>query len=628
MKFIPSKMLVIRKANSIFISAVALLFIAYWLRDILRNDLPLDIRQVISSLSHVEYSHRPLPQRSPGPKVLVGFGGCVDLRVRALSLFERMKLSGFANKTNVPTTHQRIGSIQDFMAEFYSSFILGAAVERVVHNVTLFKEMVNEASELIPFVLRKKLLSPTITGSHHYGSESFVTSAPTTQPVAWWSLGGNAPVMASRLAREGAQVALAARLSQRQISHLPSGVKVLMAPPDFGLPDIPEEDIHLVLEYESGDKLEDSVAPRANRYILVHDVENPLLSGLWPGLLETWQRHNSEFVVDEKESTTTKEAPAIPDLFVLGGLQVMDNILSVEETKIRTSRINELNRFLSSLPSETLIHFEMASYVNEDFTMDILKTVLPHSDSIGLNEQELPNLVSLLSNNTVTHISTAYPRAANMLDNMRSVWAYMNDPNLPRVNSASGPKWRRLSRLHLHSLAHQIIMVRRHSKGGAVAREQLKAHQSSGILPPRRSDIGLAWPFTRAAVAKASLIAHRHTCAASSIDPVKTRLLVDDSFAVTADPITWKSALQNNNQIPRIKFNHSEPVACWTEPEPRIQSEHNQSDLENSIRELPFDTQIEICIAPVLVCSQVKQTAGAGDNISAAALRTQIVSRS
>ncbi|VDQ02093.1 unnamed protein product [Trichobilharzia regenti] len=240
----------------------------------------------------------------------------------------------------------------------------------------------------------------------------------------------------------------------------------------------------------------------------------------------------------------------------------------------------------------------------------------------------MPNLVSLLSNNTVTHISTAYPRAANMLDNMRSVWAYMNDPNLPRVNSASGPKWRRLSRLHLHSLAHQIIMVRRHSKGGAVAREQLKAHQSSGILPPRRSDIGLAWPFTRAAVAKASLIAHRHTCAASSIDPVKTRLLVDDSFAVTADPITWKSALQNNNQIPRIKFNHSEPVACWTEPEPRIQSEHNQSDLENSIRELPFDTQIEICIAPVLVCSQVKQTAGAGDNISAAALRTQIVSRS
>ncbi|CAH8832596.1 unnamed protein product [Trichobilharzia szidati] len=618
----------IRKANSIFISAVALLLIAYWLRDILRKDLPLDISQVISSLSHVEFSHRPLPQRSPGPKVLVGFGGCVDLRVRALSLFERMKLSGFANKTNDPTQHQRIDSIQDFMNEFYSSFILGAAVERVVHNVTLFKEMVNEASELIPFVLRKKLLSPTVTGSHPYGSESFGTGASTTQPVAWWSLGGNAPVMASRLAREGAQVALAARLSQRQISHLPSGVKVLMAPPDFGLPDIPEEDIHLVLEYESGDKLEDSVAPRANRYILVHDVENPLLSGLWPGLLETWQRHNSESAVEEKESATKKEVPPIPDLFVLGGLQVMDNILSVEETKIRTSRINELNRFLSSLPSETLIHFEMASYVNKDFTMDLLKTVLPHSDSIGLNEQELPNLVSLLSNNTVTHISTAYPRAAHMLDNMRSVWAYMNDPNLPRVNSASGPKWRRLSRLHLHSLAHQIIMVRRHSKGGAVAREQLKAQQSSGILPPRRSDIGLAWPFTRAAVAKASLIAHRHTCAASSIDPVKTRLLMDDSFAVTADPITWKSVLQKDNQIPRIKFNHSEPVACWTEPEPQIQSEHNQSDLENSIRELPFDTQIEICIAPVLVCSQVKQTAGAGDNISAAALRTQIVSRS
>ncbi|CAH8444692.1 unnamed protein product [Heterobilharzia americana] len=79
-----------------------------------------------------------------------------------------------------------------------------------------------------------------------------------------------------------------------------------------------------------------------------------------------------------------------------------------------------------------------------------------------------------------------------MLDYMRSVWAYMNDQNLPHVHTASSPRWRGLSRLHLHSLAHQIIMVRRHSKGGTSARAQLKAYRTSGLLPPRFTDIGLA----------------------------------------------------------------------------------------------------------------------------------------
>ncbi|CAH8444727.1 unnamed protein product [Heterobilharzia americana] len=126
--------------------------------------------------------------------------------------------------------------------------------------------MVNEASKLVPAYLRDKLLSPIMTG-RHYDSKSFTDSVFTEQPLAWWSLGGNAPVMASRLTQEGAQVTLAARLSRREISHLPPGVKVLMAPPNFGLPVVPEEDIHLVLEYELGDKLEGLVAPRANRYI-------------------------------------------------------------------------------------------------------------------------------------------------------------------------------------------------------------------------------------------------------------------------------------------------------------------------------------------------------------------------
>ncbi len=39
------------------------------------------------------------------------------------------------------------------------------------------------------------------------------------------SLGGNAPVMATRLAREGAEVSLVARLSDRETRALPASVR-------------------------------------------------------------------------------------------------------------------------------------------------------------------------------------------------------------------------------------------------------------------------------------------------------------------------------------------------------------------------------------------------------------------
>ena len=66
---------------------------------------------------------------------------------------------------------------------------------------------------------------------------------------------------------------------------------------------------------------------------------------------------------------------------------------------------------------------------------------------------------------------------------------------------------------------------------------------------------------------------------------------MDDSFATSAQPGS-----------DRIKFNQDYPVACWSEN----------------------DLDVEICIAPNLVCSEAKQTVGGGDNISAAGLFPQI----
>ena len=57
----------------------------------------------------------------------------------------------------------------------------------------------------------------------------------------------------------------------------------------------------------------------------------------------------------------------------------------------------------------------------------------------------------------------------------------------------------------------------------------------------------------------------------------------------------------------RISFDSAKPVSCWEEV---------LGDSEK--------ITVEICVAPVLVCTQASQTAGGGDNISSAGLVLQI----
>jgi len=45
------------------------------------------------------------------------------------------------------------------------------------------------------------------------------------------------------------------------------------------------------------------------------------------------------------------------------------------------------------MPTSTLIHFEMASFAEEDLVHELIDKVLPYADSLGMNEQELPNIL-------------------------------------------------------------------------------------------------------------------------------------------------------------------------------------------------------------------------------------------
>jgi ADP-dependent glucokinase len=82
------------------------------------------------------------------------------------------------------------------------------------------------------------------------------------------------------------------------------------------------------------------------------------------------------------------------------------------------------------------------------------------------------------------------------------------------------------------------------------------------------------------------------------VDVGKAKLIMDDSFSTSRE---------DDGDPKRIYFDHENPVSCW---------EENGVGHDGRV--------VEICIAPVLVCTEVRQTAGGGDNISAGGLVLQI----
>jgi len=178
-----------------------------------------------------------------------------------------------------------------------------------------------------------------------------------------------------------------------------------------------------------------------------------------------------------------------------------------------------------------------------------------------MNEQELPNLLSLLKGSNITVLSDPNPRVATVLDQMRELYGLLNQRHEDTNRGGDGTVGRRLTRLHVHTLAFQAMIVTR----------------------------GSQWKNTMSATAKASLTANRHVCGSPDIDPSKARLIMDDSFSVSR---------QEGSQ--RIALEERRPVSCWHEDD------------------------YQICVAPVLVCTEVYQTAGGGDNVSAAGLVLQI----
>lgn len=81
--------------------------------------------------------------------------------------------------------------------------------------------------------------------------------AQTTSNIEW-RLGGNAPVMSIRFFNEGADVLLAAQMSEMLKSSLPTGILLVGE-------SVKMDDVHFILEYKADEQWGPFTSPRANR---------------------------------------------------------------------------------------------------------------------------------------------------------------------------------------------------------------------------------------------------------------------------------------------------------------------------------------------------------------------------
>lgn len=89
---------------------------------------------------------------------------------------------------------------------------------------------------------------------------------------------------------------------------------------------------------------------------------------------------------------------------------------------VRESRLNAIKTQMIEHGKHSRMHFEMASFVEQRLLKNLMDYIIPYSDSLGMNEQELTNLYSLYLHGEVTHVADFNPRVATVLDQTRQLY--------------------------------------------------------------------------------------------------------------------------------------------------------------------------------------------------------------
>jgi len=260
-----------------------------------------------------------------------------------------------------------------------------------------------------------------------------LVAAAAAQPSAVYSTGGNAALMANRLADLGSRVFLGGSIGPRLASLLHKSIS------HKGGEGVKDE-VHLILEYAPGESWGQLTSPRSNRFIAVHDETNSQLLAL-----------------EEFHATMLSEFK--PAAIILAGLHLLEG----QPEQVRRERVDAAKRAIEKTAQSTVIHFELASIANEEFLSLVATELISNVDSLGLNEQELGALVQSLGTSILC--SAECQATIKQLD-----MAAFTAPSVHTVSKAvqlvfqvlshKDPQKRLLSRIHFHYLTYHVVAER------------------------------------------------------------------------------------------------------------------------------------------------------------------------
>ena len=319
----------------------------------------------------------------------------------------------------------------------------------------------------------------------------------------------------------------------------------------------------MILEYPTGAIYNDKVAERANRFILTRDVQNGKLTGL-------------ENVVAKINDVFEKEE-TLPHAIIVSGF----HLLAKES---RVERLAAAVDCFKNLPREIPIHLELASISDLSYLKTLSNTIFPYVDSIGLNEQELGSLYSVLSNGTTNglpadELMKTVPSVTAVATALELVLATFS-PQSERI--AAVEEARGVSRIHFHSLSYHMI--------AKVPRVPVLVQEKS--RKPYFKIVTSRWTNSEAAVARGSVMATLTACS-TTVDA-----MVPEDGEVLAPTYLTVQATSGSYAITVDDVN---PVGKW------------QKIVSNKLT-------VRYFYAPVVVCKAPLKTVGLGDAISASAL--------
>ena len=440
-----------------------------------------------------------------GKRIALGWNSNVDLIVNGCDVVRQ----DFPSAT--PRDVEKITSLADFADSFAYWFEKGAAAERFVESAEVFKEIVSMAQAM-------------------------------SQRVEY-KTGGNAALMATSLASDFCQcdVLLGGLVGPQLQSLLSPTIRTV---PSGGSG---EDAIHLIMEYSQGETWGELTSPRHNRFIVVHDTYNANIEGL-------------ESLAEMVEAESM-HSPF--EIFIASGLNQMEGL----DPNTREIRLDAVANRLTNINANTPVHLELASMAQRDFLLHMFSTLVGHSDSLGLNEEELTMLYEVLggtyaaSTDAIGSHTLTRDMLTGSVPNPRAIGLALQyvldvvDAIYDKEQSL-----RQLSRIHFHCLSFHIISIRQGTPSKLWA-SRVDSSVSRGAI---------------AAVTKA--------CAVS----------VEDLSAEDIKVMAPMSFMTPNGD--EVHITDESPVAVWSAGGHTFH------------------------LAPVPVCRQPKNTVGLGDAISSSAL--------